>query len=79
MKVSDIMTRHVVSVAPNVKIPEAIALMLKHHISGLPVIDRQGKLVGIVTEADFLRRPELGTDKKRSPHPPSCDPGGLGR
>jgi CBS-domain-containing membrane protein len=61
MNVSDIMTRRVVSIAPDATIAEAIGLMLKHHISGLPVIDAHGRLAGIVTEGDFLRRPETGT------------------
>jgi CBS domain-containing protein len=40
--------------------------MLKHHISGLPVVANRSKLVGIVTESDFLRRPETGTVRQRS-------------
>ena len=40
--------------------------MLENHISGLPVIDDKGKLVGIVSEGDFLRRSEIGTERKRS-------------
>jgi CBS-domain-containing membrane protein/ribosomal protein S17 len=39
--------------------------MLRHHISGLPVIDAEGKLVGIVSEGDFIRRAETGTQHKR--------------
>jgi len=66
MKVSDVMTRRVVSVTPEATIRHAIRLMLDNHISGLPVIDDQGRLVGIVSEADFLRRSEIGTQGKRS-------------
>jgi CBS domain-containing protein len=66
MKVSDIMTRRVTSISPQATILEAIKLMLKHHISGLPVLDDKGKLVGIVTEGDFLRRSEIGTERARS-------------
>jgi CBS domain-containing protein len=40
--------------------------MLKHHISGLPVIDNHANLVGILTEGDFLRRSEIETERKRS-------------
>ncbi len=61
------MTRRVVSIAPDASITEAMRLMLQHEISGLPVIDRTGKLVGIVTEGDFLRRGEPGTGSER-PH-----------
>jgi CBS domain-containing protein len=66
MKVADIMTRNVVSVAPDATIRDAVELMLRHRISGLPVIDAQRKLVGIVSEGDFLRRPETGTERQRS-------------
>src|SRR5690348_17164408 len=66
MKVADVMTRRVVSISPDATILDAAKLMLKHHISGLPVIDRDGGLVGIVTEGDFLRRPETGTAQPRS-------------
>ncbi len=66
MKVADIMTRRVVSVAPEATILDAVGLMLKHHVSGLPVIDDRGRLVGVVTEGDFLRRPETGTERRRS-------------
>src|SRR5262249_47527135 len=41
-------------------------LMLQHKISGLPVIDASGSLQGVVTEGDFLRRVETGTERKRS-------------
>jgi CBS domain-containing protein len=66
MKVSDVMTRKVVSISPNAKISEAIKLMLKHQISGLPVVDGKGKPVGILTEGDLLRRPEIGTERRRA-------------
>ena len=66
MKVADVMTREVVSIAPDASILEAVRLMLQHKISGLPVIDASGKLQGVVTEGDFLRRVETGTERKRS-------------
>jgi len=66
MKVSDVMTKRVVSISPETSILVAADLMLKHHISGLPVIDNHAKLVGIVTEGDFLRRAEIGTERKAS-------------
>jgi CBS domain-containing protein len=65
MKVRDIMSRRVISVAPDASILEAIRLMLQNHISGLPVIDASGALAGVVTEGDFLRRSETGTERKR--------------
>jgi len=66
MKVSDIMTRRVVSIAPDATVVDAVGLMLKDHISGLPVIDHDHKLIGIVSEGDFLRRAETGTEPGRS-------------
>ena len=66
MKAKDVMTRHVVTIAPNASILEALRLMLQHKISGLPVVDEKGNLAGIVTEGDFLRRAETGTERKRS-------------
>lgn len=65
MKAKDVMTRHVIFVAPDASILEALRLMLQHKISGLPVIDKKGNLAGIVTEGDFLRRTETGTERKR--------------
>jgi CBS domain-containing protein len=66
MKAKDVMTRHVVTIAPNASILEALRLMLEHKISGLPVVNGEGNLAGIVTEGDFLRRAETGTERKRS-------------
>src|ERR1044072_8077319 len=66
MKAVDVMTREVVSVAPDASVMEAVRLMLQHKISGLPVIDASGSLEGVVTEGDFLRRVEPGTERKRS-------------
>jgi CBS domain-containing protein len=66
MKASDVMTQRVLSVTPETTVLEAIELMLQNHISGLPVIDSAGSLVGVVTEGDFLRRAETGTQRKRS-------------
>jgi CBS domain-containing protein len=65
MNAADIMTQPVISVTPETKIAEAARLMLQHRISGLPVLDGKGALVGIVTEGDLLRRSELGTERHR--------------
>lgn len=66
MKAADIMTTKVVTVAPDATAQEAAALMLRHHISALPVVDQAGNLVGIVSEGDLMRRGELGTERERS-------------
>jgi CBS domain-containing protein len=65
MIVADVMTRHVLSVAPDSTVEEAASLMLERGISGLFVVDAKGDLVGVVTEGDLLRRDELGTERHR--------------
>jgi CBS domain-containing protein len=65
MRAHQIMTRHVITVTPGTSIVEAAKLMLDNHLSGLPVVDGGGKLIGIVSEGDFLRRSEIGTQRKR--------------
>ncbi len=65
MKAGDIMTGRVITISPDATVLEAIDLMTKNRISGLPVIDASGALVGMVTEGDFLRRAETGTARKR--------------
>jgi CBS domain-containing protein len=47
-------------------VTRAVRLMLQNKISGLPVVDAKGQLVGMVTEGDFLRRGELGTRRQRA-------------
>jgi len=61
-----VMTRRVISVAPDTPIEDAVKLMLDRHISGLLVVDTTGHLAGVVTEGDLLRRSELGTGRQRS-------------
>jgi CBS domain-containing protein len=65
MKVKDIMTSPVVSIEPDMTVIQAVRIMLQRHISGLPVIDKSGRLLGVVTEGDFLRRAETGTQRQR--------------
>jgi CBS domain-containing protein len=55
MKVRDVMTREVISVPADASVLQAGELMVRHDISGLPVLAADGRLVGIVTERDFLR------------------------
>lgn len=66
MHARQIMTRRVISVTPEHTVREAANLMLKNHVSGLPVVDQAGKVVGIVSESDFLRRTEIGTPRTRN-------------
>jgi len=64
MQTGQIMTQNVITVTPATAVADAAKTMLDNHISGLPVVEN-GRLVGIVTEGDFLRRAELGTERKR--------------
>jgi CBS domain-containing protein len=59
------MTRQVIAVPAGVSVLEAVRLMLQNRISGLPVVDDAGRLSGLVTEGDFLRRVETGTERRR--------------
>jgi len=65
MEAKDVMTRPVTSVDPNASVLEAVRIMLQKKISGLPVLDVSGHLVGIVTEGDFLRRFETEMQLRR--------------
>ena len=66
MRAHQIMSRRVVTIRPEAPIADAAKVMLAHHISGLPVVDSSGKLVGILCESDFLRRTEIGTEHARN-------------
>jgi len=59
--VADLMTRHVIAVRPETPVAQAIALMVEHKVSGLPVTGFSGEVVGIITEGDLMRRVETGT------------------
>jgi CBS domain-containing protein len=65
MKAADIMTLGAATIRPDASIAQAAQLMLQYRISGLPVVDAAGDLVGIVTEGDLLRRAESGTEQRR--------------
>lgn len=65
MKVKEVMTHKVIAVRPDQSVLSAAQLMMQKAISGLPVIDAGGTLVGMLTEGDFLRRSEIGTEKRR--------------
>jgi CBS domain-containing protein len=65
MRTHQIMTRKVIAVGAASSIVDAANIMLDKHVSGLPVVDEAGKLVGIVSQGDFIRRAEIGTQRKR--------------
>jgi CBS domain-containing protein len=65
MRAHQIMSKDVITIGPDASIVDAAKLMLDHHISGLPVVDKEQKLIGIMSEGDFLRRSEIGTQRRR--------------
>ena len=65
MKARDIMSTKVVTVGPSTSVRDIAALMVEKHVSGLPVLNGDGTLVGMISEGDLLRRPEIGTEKQR--------------
>jgi CBS domain-containing protein len=66
MKASDVMTPNVVSVGMDAPVPDIATVMLERRISAVAVVDDEGHAVGVVSEGDLIRRPELETDKPRS-------------
>ena len=66
MKAADVMTKAVISIPSDGTVEEAVRVMLEHHVSALPVIDADGKLVGLVSEGDLMRRIEKPQSARRS-------------
>jgi CBS domain-containing protein len=54
LKVKDIMTRNVITVSPETEILQAAKILLENHINGLPVLDADGNLVGILCQSDLV-------------------------
>ncbi|QIG48932.1 CBS domain-containing protein [Nordella sp. HKS 07] len=63
MRIRDLESSQVTTIGPEASVRQAAKIMLKHGISGLPVVDDDMKIVGIITEGDLIRRSELGYDK----------------
>ncbi|HYH20445.1 MAG TPA: CBS domain-containing protein [Azospirillum sp.] len=66
MQAKHVMTSPVITVAPDTTVPEIAELLLSRRISGVPVTDAEGTVIGIVTEGDLLHRAETGTERRRS-------------
>ena len=66
LKASDVMSRGAITATSDMRLRCVLQLMLRNHISGLPVVDEAGTLIGIVTEGDLLRRAELSTETQHS-------------
>jgi CBS domain-containing protein len=65
---SDVMTKDLVTICPEATIQEAIELLISKQISGLPVVDNQGRLVGVITEFALLA---MVYDREVQNHPVS--------
>lgn len=65
MQVKDVMATNVIGIQSEAAIAQAIDIMLRSHISALPVFDEKRALVGILSEGALLRRAALGTEKRR--------------
>lgn len=65
MLVADVMTRRPTTVSPETSLRDAAAVLLDQGVSGLPVADGEGRLVGIITEADFVARQAERDDSGR--------------
>lgn len=65
MKVRDVMTSTVVTVTPGTPFPEVLDTLLRYGVSGVPVVDEDGHLVGIVTEADLVSKQAYGGHRRR--------------
>ena len=66
MRAADVMTSEVITVGENASVQEAAKLMAEHGISAVPVVDRDTRVVGMVSEGDLLHRAETGTERRRS-------------
>lgn len=53
-KAKDIMTKNVITVEPDMEVTQAAKLLLEHHINGLPVVDKEGNLKGIICQSDLI-------------------------
>jgi CBS domain-containing protein len=66
MQVRDVMSTTVVTVHLDAPVEDIARQLLEHRISGVPVVDDDGALAGIVSEGDLMRRSELGTERRPS-------------
>jgi CBS-domain-containing membrane protein len=66
MKAADVMVANVVAVGPDASVQEVADILLTNRISAVPVVGKNGQLVGIISEGDLIRRAEAGTERRRS-------------
>jgi CBS domain-containing protein len=66
MRAMDVMTSEVIMVDENASVHSVAKLMAKHGISAVPVVDKDSRVIGMVSEGDLLHRAETGTERRRS-------------
>ena len=64
MRAADVMTTDVITVDPNATVQSVATLLPERGISGAPVVDSDGRLVGVISEGDLLHRGEIGTARR---------------
>jgi CBS domain-containing protein len=64
MKAADVMVHDVITVKPEDDVAVAVELLLDNDVSALPVVGDDGKVVGVLSEADLIHREEIGTEKQ---------------
>ena len=64
MRAMDVMTTDVITVDPDITVQALATLLAERGISGAPVVDTDGKLVGVVSEGDLLHRAEIGAARR---------------
>jgi CBS domain-containing protein len=65
MRAADVMTTDVITLTPDLPAWRAAEILLEHGISAAPVTDEGGRLIGIVSGGDLIRRVEIGTERRR--------------
>jgi CBS domain-containing protein len=66
MRAADVMTRDVICIRPDATILDAARLLLGAKVSAVPVAEDDGRMVGLLSEGDLVRRVEIGSEKRRS-------------
>ena len=74
MRAEDVMTRNVVTIRADASVRDAARLLVEHRVSGLPVVDAEGRVVGVVTEADLIARQKAPSPRRSWWHRFLSDP-----
>ena len=64
MRAMDVMTTNVITVDPNTSVQALATLLSERGISGVPVVNSDNRLIGVVSEGDLLHRVETGTERR---------------